>query len=36
MIKKSAHESDAPVMSADDLWDDALQIAESSRPVNSS
>jgi hypothetical protein len=27
MMKKSAHEPDAPVMSADDVWDDALQIA---------
>ena len=25
---KSAHEPDAPVMSADDVWDDALQVAD--------
>lgn len=25
---KSAHEPNAPVMSADDVWDDALQVAD--------
>lgn len=25
---KSVHEPDAPVMSADDVWDDALQVAD--------
>ena len=25
---KSAHEPDAPVMSAEDVWDDALQVAD--------
>lgn len=28
---KSAHEPDAPVMSADDVWDDALQVADALR-----
>lgn len=28
MIKKSAHEPNAPVMSAADVWDDALQVAD--------